>query len=150
MDLKLFRKAHSMGLRKYRQIIQMEYLTGRNGSRQLMVLSFARRNQILGAIDFISDKKTLKARLDCPLKADILPRITDKNKIAAVSIVNATVGESGEMPIIIRDPEKVRFSFASGDKNTEELRFEKTENENEYRVFMPSIPGWSVGTVFCD
>ena len=112
--------------------------------------SFARRNQILNAIDFISDKKTLKARLDCPLKADILPRITDKNKIAAVSIVNATVGESGEMPIIIRDPEKLRFSFASGDKNTEELRFEKTKNENEYRVFMPSIPGWSVGTVFCE
>ena len=44
--LKLFLKAHWMGLRKYRQIIQTEYLTGKNGSRQLMVLSFARRNQL--------------------------------------------------------------------------------------------------------
>lgn len=35
-----------VGLRKYRQIIQTEYLTGKNGSRQLMVLSFARRNQL--------------------------------------------------------------------------------------------------------
>ena len=110
-------------------------------------ISFDRRNQILGAIDYISDKKAVKAILADPLKAIVRPRVTEENKIACVSLVNTTVGDSGELTLIIRDPESECFDFMCSDTLIEDLYFEK--KNGEYYVKVPSMKGWSVATVFC-
>lgn len=110
-------------------------------------ISFDRRNQILAAIDYISDKKSVKAILKDPLKAIIRPRVTPENKTACVSIVNTTVGDSGELTLIIRDPESENFDLMCGEALVEDLKFEK--KNGEYFVKVPSIKGWSVATVFC-
>ena len=114
---------------------------------KLYEISFDRRNQILGAIDYISDKKSVKAILKDPLKAIVRPRVTPENKTACVSIVNTTVGDSGELMLVIRDPESEGFDFMCGEALVEDLKFEK--KNGEYFVTVPSMKGWSVATVFC-
>ena len=104
-------------------------------------------------MDLISEKKSLKAKLLEPLKAVVLPRVNDEDKVLCVSIVNATVGESGTLTLLIRNPESERFSFQSGTVSDIPLSFEKkttAEGMTEYFVHLPSLPGWSVGTVFCE
>ena len=111
------------------------------------IISFDRRNQILEAIDYISDRSSVKAILADPLKAIVRPRITEEGKTACVSLVNATVGDSGELTLIIRDPETEQFDFQSGEALVEDLSFEI--KNGEYYVKIPSMKGWSVATVFC-
>ncbi len=111
------------------------------------IISFDRRNQILEAVDYISDRKSVKAILTDPLKAIVRPRVTEEGKTACVSLVNTTVGDSGELTLIIRDPETESFDFQNGETLIENIPFEK-KNE-EYYVKVPSMKGWSVATVFC-
>lgn len=111
------------------------------------IISFDRRNQILSVIDEISDGKSVKAILADPLKAVVRPRVTPENKIACVSIVNATVGESEEMTLMIRQPESEAFDFQNGETLIENLPYEK--KDGQYYVKVPSMKGWSVATVFC-
>ena len=123
------------------------------GNQPFVYTSLARRNQFFSAMDLISEKKSLKAKLLEPLKAVVLPRVNDEDKVLCVSIVNATVGESGALTLLIRNPESERFSFQSGTVSDIPLSFEKkttAEGMIEYFVHLPSLPGWSVGTVFCE
>ena len=82
-----------------------------------------------------------------PLKAIVRPRVTNDDKTACVSLVNVTVGDSGELTLIIRDPESETFDFMNGETLIENIPFEK--KNGEYHVKVPSMKGWSVATVFC-
>jgi hypothetical protein len=110
-------------------------------------ISFDRRNQILGAIDHISDNKAVKAFIADPLKVIVRPRVTDENKTACVSSINTTVGDSGELTLVIRAPESESFDFMCGELLVKDLSYDK--NNGEYHVKVPSMKGWSVATVFC-
>lgn len=91
----------------------------------------------------------MKAILDSPLKAVVLPRINAENKLCAVSLLNATPGESGTLELRVREPEGTDFCFESGEVTQKALPFTKTPEKEEYRVSLPSLPGWRVGTLFC-
>lgn len=122
------------------------------GNHPFLYASLARRNQFFSAMDFISGKKALKAKLMEPLKAVVLPRVNAEDKLVCVSVVNATVGASGELTLLIRNPACEHFSFQSGNTPEMPLAFEKKTDEigtNEFYVHLPSLSGWSVGTVFC-
>ena len=122
------------------------------GNHPFVYTSLARRNQFFSAMDLISAKKSLKAKLLEPLKAIVLPRVNKEDKVLCVSIVNTTVGQSGELTLLIRNPESEHFSFQSGTVSDVPLVYEKKTNAEgmpEYFVHLPTLPGWSVGTVFC-
>ncbi len=122
------------------------------GNHPFVYTSLARRNQFFSAMDLISAKKSLKAKLLEPLKAIVLPRVNKEDKVLCVSIVNTTVGQSGELTLLIRNPESEHFSFQSGTVSDVPLAYEKKTNAEgmpEYFVHPPTLPGWSVGTVFC-
>ena len=122
------------------------------GNHPFVYTSLARRNQFFSAMDLISAKKSLKAKLLEPLKAIVLPRVNKEDKVLCVSIVNTTVGQSGELTLLIRTPESEHFSFQSGTVSDVPLAYEKKTNAEgmpEYFVHLPTLPGWSVGTVFC-
>lgn len=122
------------------------------GNHPFVYTSLARRNQFFSAMDLISEKKSLKAKLLEPLKAIVLPRVNKEDKVLCVSIVNTTVGQSGELTLLVRNPESEHFSFQSGTVSDIPLAYEKKTNAEgmpEYFVHLPTLPGWSVGTVFC-
>ena len=123
------------------------------GNHPFVYASLARRNQFFSAMDLISGGRSLKAKLVEPLKAVVLPRVNSEDKVLCVTVVNATVGESGELTLLVRNPESEHFSFQSGTIPDTPLAFEKRIQPSgmaEYFVHLPSLPGWSTGTVFCE
>lgn len=109
--------------------------------------SFARRGQILRAADYISGNR-LRAILQTPLQASVLPREDGQGNLTSVSVVNMTIGESGELTLRLRHPIGEKFVFCSATCMNVPLSF--TRDREDYIVHLPSFPAWSVGTVFCE
>lgn len=109
------------------------------------VMSFARREQILNAADKISGKG-LCARVLSPFQVCLLPRKNADGKTVCVSLINCTVGESGELELLVRNPAGEKFTCMGQYLETCTLKYEKTNDG--YRLKLPSIPPWSVATVF--
>lgn len=102
---------------------------------------------ILDVADCISDN-SLAARLAAPALAVLLPRKNDDGKTVCVSVINCTIGKSGEMELLIRNPRSESFKFMSQYNGECDLAFEK--RGDDYIVKIPSLEPWSVGTVFIE
>ena len=112
------------------------------------VISYSKREQILNIADYIGQKK-LPARIKTPVMALLMPR-SDKTdgKTISVSIMNPTVGESGAVKLIIRNPKGDNFYFVS--QNTEKIKLSYTKDGDDYILNIPSIMPWSMGSVFIE
>lgn len=110
------------------------------------VLSFDKRNQYLRALEYIG-AKTDAVLLD-RLPARVFPRIDENDRAVSVSITNTTVGESGELHLLIKDPAGDRFTFCQIDGEMTEVKAEKTADGT--LVTLPSIRPWGIGTVFAE
>lgn len=110
------------------------------------VISYSKREQILNIADYIGEKK-LPARLKTPIMAVLMPR-SDKTdgKTVSVSVMNCTVGESGTLELIIRNPKGSKFYFVS--QNTEKTELAYKKDGDNYILDIPNIMPWSIGTVF--
>lgn len=123
------------------------------------VINLVKRDHLLNIADYIG-KTRLPARLVNPVQAVLLPRKDRDGKTVAVSLINCTIGESGETELLIRDPKAEKFTFRAQyragvltdgtGKGRElpapELPFEK--RGADYLVRVPSLAPYSVGTVF--
>ncbi len=110
------------------------------------VISLDKRDQILNIADYLS-QNSLPARLITPLKAVLSPRRSRDGKTVCVSIANCTVGKSGELSLLIRNPESKNFFFRS--QTLPPMPVSYTEREDGYLLTLPSVDAWSVGTVYC-
>ena len=61
-------------------------------------------------------------------------------------MINCTIGKSGELELLIRNPKSESFRFMSQYNGECDLDFEK--RGDDYIVKIPSLEPWSVGTVF--
>ncbi len=91
----------------------------------------------------------MPARIKTPVMALLMPR-SDKTdgKTISVSIMNPTVGESGAVKLIIRNPKGNNFYFVS--QNTEKIKLSYTKDGDDYILNIPSIMPWSMGSVFIE
>ena len=103
------------------------------------------RDHILDLADYVSDNGVC-ARLITPVQAVLNPRKNNDGKVCCVSITNCTIGKSGEMELLIREPLGEKFYFMSQYNGECELSYEKLGED--YIIKVPSIDAWSVGTVF--
>ncbi len=106
-----------------------------------------KRDLLLNIADYISGN-ALPARLITPFPAILLPRKNEAGKVTCVSLVNCTVGESGEMELLVRNPAGDSFTFMSQYNGTTKLPARKVGED--YIVTVPSVNAWSVGTVFAE
>lgn len=104
-----------------------------------------KRDMILDIADYIS-KNALPARLLTPVPCVLMPRRRQDGRVSAVSVLNCTVGKSGEMELLVRDPVGEKFTFMSQYNGSCKVEFEK--RGEDYILRVPSIDAWSVGTVF--
>lgn len=111
-------------------------------------ISSEKRDQFRNAMEYISGKK-FAAELVTPIQAIVHPRVDENGKTAAVTITNVTVGDSGELEVIIRNPAGTKFVFMGQYAAETELNAEKI-GDGEYRVIIPDIHGWSAATVFVE
>lgn len=109
--------------------------------------STEKRRQLLNACRYISGRGFL-AELLTPMQACVIPNEDERGKCIAVSLINCTVGDSGELKLRVRDPNGDHFTFMGQAQAEITVPAEKTA-DNEYEITLPSIPGWSVATVFC-
>lgn len=110
------------------------------------VLSFDKRNQYLNAFEYIGAETD--AVLIDKIPARVFPRIDGDGKTVAVSVVNTTVGESGELHLLIKKPRGNKFVFCQINGEMTELHSEPAENGTV--VTLPSIRPWGIGTVFSE
>ena len=111
------------------------------------IISTNRRDQILNMADYISDGG-LCARLNSSEQAVLLPRKDAKGRLVCVSVTNCTIGRSVRQQLIIKNPKSEKFLFMSQYDKKQYLDFEKLGDE--YRINLPELAPWSVGTVFCE
>ncbi len=111
-------------------------------------ISTAKRDQYLNAMEYISGKR-FAGELVTPIQAVVHLRADDMGKTVAVSVTNCTVGDSGELSVIVRNPAGERFTYMGQYHSETELAAEKV-GDGEYRVNIPNLHGWSVGTIFVD
>lgn len=111
------------------------------------IMSYQKREQILNGADFVSGN-TLAAKLVTPFQAVILPRKDMSGKTICVSVANCTIGDSGELKLVIRNPRSEKFSFMSQYNGSGELDFERCGND--YILKVKDIKAWSVLTVFVE
>jgi len=102
---------------------------------------------ILDTADYISDN-SLAARLLTPIQAVLLPRKNNDGKTVCVSVTNCTIGKSGEISLLIRNPRSESFKFMSQYNGESSLDFAK--QGDDYILKLPSLEPWSVGTVFIE
>ena len=106
-----------------------------------------KRNMLLDIADYISGN-ALPARLITPAQIGVMPRKNESGGVACVSLLNCTVGKSGEMELLIRNPTGERFTFMSQYDGEQELTYRR--EGDDYIVNVPSVSAWSVATVFID
>ncbi len=112
------------------------------------VMPTSKRDQVLNIGDYISGN-ALCSKLITPFPAVLMPRKhNETGKTVSVSLTNCTVGESGELKLLIRNPAGENFTFMSQYNGEKKLSFEK--QGDDYIVTVPSINPWSVATVFVD
>lgn len=109
--------------------------------------STEKRTQLLNACEYISGSRFI-AELITPLQANVIPYIDEDGKCIAVNIINCTVGKSGALEVRIDCPAGTDFSFVSQYSAEIPLKAEKL-GENSFKVTIPDLEGWSVGTVLC-
>lgn len=109
--------------------------------------STEKRSQFLNTCEYISGTR-FAAELLTPLQACVYPVADGENRLLAVSIVNCTVGESGELKLRIKSPKSDSFTFMGQYVPETTVKAERV-SADEYEVTLPSIGGWSVGTLFC-
>lgn len=110
--------------------------------------STEKRTQLLNACEYISGSR-FTAELKTPMQACVIPVINGSGKCFAVNLINCTVGRSGELKLVIRNPESESFAFMSQTCPSTPLKAEKT-GDDEFEITVPSFDGWSVATVYCE
>ncbi len=110
--------------------------------------STEKRTQLLNTCKYISGAG-FTAELLTPIQSCIYPAVDSNGKCLAVSVINTTVGESGMLKLKIQSPKSDKFTFMSQTSPLVEVSSIQTA-EDEYEVTIPSLCGWSVGTVFCE
>lgn len=117
------------------------------------VMSFGRREQLANAADYICGD-TLCARVKTMQQCALLPRKDENGKTACVSIANVMPGESGGYVLAVRNPRGEKFTLMRQGSDEEiALSAEKTltaGGNEEYVLKLPSVPAYTVCTVFID
>jgi len=110
------------------------------------VMSSVKRDQILNAIDYISEK-TFPAVIKSHDQVAVIPRVDKDRKTVSVSLQSISIGETGEQSLLIRNPLVDRFSYMSAKKEYTEIGYEKSEDG--YLIKLPTLEPYEMITVFC-
>ena len=111
------------------------------------IVSSAKRNQIIGAIDDICGR-TLPAVLLSPEQVTVVPRIDKDGKTVCVSLQSISIGKTENMELLVRNPRCENFVLTNEDIAERKLDFRKTADG--FVVELPPLGAWDIFTVFCE
>lgn len=111
------------------------------------IVSSAKRNQIIGAIDDICGR-ALPAVLLSPEQVTVVPRIDKDGKTVCVSLQSISIGKTENMELLVRNPRCENFVLTNEDIAERKLDFRKTADG--FVVELPPLGAWDIFTVFCE
>jgi len=110
------------------------------------IISSSKRNQLLNGIDYISP---LPAKLVSAEQCVVIPCINNKNKTAAVTIASASIGETEELEVIVRNPAGSKISVMSS-KCREIEPISISQEPDGLKVVLPELMPYEIITVFAE
>ena len=108
------------------------------------VISSAKRNQILNAIDWLSP---LPSKLISCEQTVMIPSVDKNNKTVSVTVSSASIGETEELEILIRNPLGKKLTVMST-KHAAITPLSVFNDANELTVTLPSLEPYEIVTVF--
>jgi hypothetical protein len=113
------------------------------------VVSREKRDQILRAADYISENR-LPAFIQTPKQAVLLPRENKYKNTVSVSVLNCTIEESGSLDLVVRRPAGTRAVWVSQREASKTVNLPVEQSENGWRLRLPPLGPWEIGTVFME
>ena len=110
--------------------------------------STEKRTQLLRACRELCSRPFI-AELETPFQCCIIPFEDENGRCTAVTLINCTTGQSGETKLTVRRPKGKRFVFLGQYVPETVLSAVETEKDT-FELTLPSFPGWSTATVFCE
>ena len=111
-------------------------------------LSFDKRNQFINIANYLS-ANAVAVILETPVQAVVMPRENADGEITSVSVLNKTVGDSGEIFLRIKKPKGEKFKFMTfKDDKVIETQVEGIKDNGDLVLKIPNISGWGIGTVY--
>ena len=113
-----------------------------------VIISSARRNQIINAADFICGH-SLPALIENCDKLVNIPRVDSDGRLVCVTVLHHGIGKTeDDVKIRVRNPKGSVFIYRDG--KTDNLLLKAERENDDYIVVMPALDGWDIGTVFCE
>ena len=110
------------------------------------IVSAAKRNQILGALDAIAPMPT---RILSDEQAVVIPSVDGDGQVAAVTVSSASQSGTDELTLIVRSPAARTAELMGARRERAALAVEKNEN-GELFVKLPALAPYEIITVFFD
>lgn len=110
-------------------------------------LSSAKVRQIIKAAEYITGHG-FAAELLTPIQGVLQPRVNAAGKTVRVCFTNCTVGDSGEMELLVRNPASDRF-LVMGQYEKEYTPEVRQLSESAYIVKLRNVKAYTVCGVFC-
>ena len=112
------------------------------------IISFDKRNQFINIANYIAGS-AIPAVLETPIQAIVMPRENADGKITSVSILNKTVGDSGELTLRIKNPAGKKYKFMTfKDDKVIEKKVKTVIDGEDLVLTVPTISAWGIGTVY--
>lgn len=109
------------------------------------VINVNRKNQIINICNAVCEN-SIKVKVLSPCQVMLMPREDKTGRIAGVSVLNMSTGESGRIRLKISFPAGNRFVFMTQNGKEKEI-FVRAAADGVSAV-LPSVPAWSMATLF--
>lgn len=109
------------------------------------VISFERRNQLVNAINYISEKP-ISAYVGTPQQIVIVPRTDENGNTVSITLLNVSTTEYKDVEIVVNNPSSVMSTVT--DPYTESVSLPLIKKGNSYSVKIESLKPWCTKTLY--
>ena len=107
----------------------------------------SRRTKLLDDLDAATGG-AFPVRIDACRPLRILPRVREDGTLDSVTILNLSIGDTGELKVRIRRPVAARAVWQDAQHVLVPLAVERGAAANEQVVTIPNMTAWQIGTIF--
>ena len=107
----------------------------------------SRRTKLLDDLDAATGGM-FPVRIDACRPLRILPRVREDGTLDSVTILNLSIGDTGELKVRVRRPVAARAVWQDAQHDPAPLGMERGSAANEQIVTIPTMTAWQIGTIF--
>ena len=106
----------------------------------------AERTAYLDALDRVTDGR-FPVRVDRHHRLRVLPRVDEDGRLAAVSVLNCSIGKSDAIPVRLRRPVGTVARWCRPGAKPVDVKLTRGTLPDEWLCVLPELSGWEIGTL---